>query len=358
MVLLRRTEVSCGWPQSVLTVAGNSVQPMGIRSRLGRRAPALSPDVEAAVRAAIIPLASLHSGTSLDDLAGWEKTLDGVRVVGLGEATHGTREFFTLKHRLVEHLVLEHGFTVVAFEADTDGCRPLDTYVTTGRGDPVRALRELGYWTWNTEEVLDMLRWVRAHNAGTPAGSAVRFVGVDPSDERRRRSATRDRAMADAVLELAHRDQVRVAFWAHNGHVSTWADAAGSHLREELGAAYYPLALAFYHGGFQSLSITIRGLRGPKEFTVAEPPKRSIEDTLGRLATGDFILDLRDTAGSPALHAWATAKHQMRAYGSITLPGPLAKNQTAQVIPARDFDGIAFVRHTSRARPVRRPRTV
>lgn len=69
---------------------------MGLRSRWGRRASALYPDVDAAVRAGIIPLASLHSGTGLDDLAVWGRTLDGVRVVGLGEATHGTREFFTL----------------------------------------------------------------------------------------------------------------------------------------------------------------------------------------------------------------------------------------------------------------------
>lgn len=149
-----------------------------------------------------------------------------------------------------------------------------------------------------------------------------------------------------------------MAFWAHNGHVSRWAQAAGSHLREELGAAYYPLALTFHHGAFQSLSITLRGLRGPKEFTVPDPSRRSLEDALGQLVTGDFILDLRDTAGSPALQAWATAKQRMRAYGSITLPGLLARKQMAAVIPARDFDGIAFVRHTSRARPLRHPRTV
>lgn len=42
----------------------------------------------------------------------------------------------------------------------------------------------------------------------------------------------------------------------------------------------------------------------------------------------------------------------MRAYGSIALPGPLANKQMAPVIPARDFDGIAFVRSASRARPL------
>ena len=68
--------------------------------------------------------------------------------MGLGEATHGSREFFTLKHRLIEYLVTEQGFTVFAFEADHGRCKPLDAYVTTSEGDPVQGLRDLGYWTW------------------------------------------------------------------------------------------------------------------------------------------------------------------------------------------------------------------
>jgi len=101
-----------------------------------------------------LKLSSLHPGGAHDDLARWGAGLGGVRVVGLGEATHGSREFFTLKHRLIEYLVTERTFTVFALEADQDRCESLDRYVTTGEGDAAEGLHDLGYWTWDTQEML------------------------------------------------------------------------------------------------------------------------------------------------------------------------------------------------------------
>ncbi|WP_433517541.1 erythromycin esterase family protein [Nonomuraea sp. CA-143628] len=106
--------------------------------------------------------------------------LDGVRVVGLGEATHGTREFFLLKHVLLRHLVEDLGFTVLAMEASVSAAAAVDDYVTGGSTDPVEALRELGFWTWRTREVLAVLEWLREHNRTVPASAQVRFVGIDP----------------------------------------------------------------------------------------------------------------------------------------------------------------------------------
>jgi hypothetical protein len=63
--------------------------------------------------------------------------LGPVRVVGHGEATHGSREFVTLERRLLGYLVTEQGFDVFVFEADQEGGKALDAGVTTGEGDPV-----------------------------------------------------------------------------------------------------------------------------------------------------------------------------------------------------------------------------
>src|SRR5262249_40592063 len=63
-------------------------------------------------------LATASPGSGFDDLAPLRTRLAGARIVSLGEATHGTREFFALKHRLIEYAVAELGFTMVAFEAD------------------------------------------------------------------------------------------------------------------------------------------------------------------------------------------------------------------------------------------------
>ncbi|MFF5974875.1 erythromycin esterase family protein [Streptomyces sp. NPDC012769] len=108
--------------------------------------------------------------------------LAGVRLVGLGESTHGTAEFFRLKHRLVRYLVTEHGFRTFAMEASASAAPAVDAYVR-GRGEPgdgAAVLGGLGFWTWRTREVLDLLEWLRAYNRGRSPAEQVGFAGIDP----------------------------------------------------------------------------------------------------------------------------------------------------------------------------------
>jgi erythromycin esterase len=100
-------------------------------------------------------------------------------VVALGEGTHGTREFFRLKHRLVRHLVTEAGVRTFAMEANAPEARALDEYVVHGRGDPEAGLEGLYFWTWQTEEVLALVEWLRAFNEDRPLDDRVRFRGFD-----------------------------------------------------------------------------------------------------------------------------------------------------------------------------------
>ena len=98
------------------------------------------------------------------------------RIVSLGENTHGTRDFFEMKARLLRFLVEEMGFDTFAIEATWPESRRLDRYVRTGEGDPRRLLSGLYFWTWNTESVLEMIEWMRGHNE---AGGSVGFHGFD-----------------------------------------------------------------------------------------------------------------------------------------------------------------------------------
>src|SRR5688500_17139156 len=59
-----------------------------------------------------VPFATDQPETGFDDLAALASIVGEARVVSLGEATHGTREFFTMKHRMLEYLVENMGFTV------------------------------------------------------------------------------------------------------------------------------------------------------------------------------------------------------------------------------------------------------
>jgi erythromycin esterase-like protein len=99
------------------------------------------------------------------------------RVVELGEATHGTREFFQLKHRMLEFLVTQMGFTIFSIEANMPEAYRLNDYVLTGKGDPAALLSGMYFWTWNTQEVLDMISWMRAYNQS--GKGRVQFTGFD-----------------------------------------------------------------------------------------------------------------------------------------------------------------------------------
>ncbi|MBU1050530.1 erythromycin esterase family protein [Candidatus Bipolaricaulota bacterium] len=102
------------------------------------------------------------------------------RIVGLGEQTHGTKEFFDMKHRVLRFLVQEMGFTIFAMEADWVAARKVDDYIL-GKSSmpPATLIKQLGYWTWSTEEVLAMVRWMRDYNDGRGDAPPIRFVGVD-----------------------------------------------------------------------------------------------------------------------------------------------------------------------------------
>ena len=116
------------------------------------------------MRAHAVPIATAEAGHGFADLAPLKQIIGDARIVSVGEATHGTREFFQLKHRLFEYLATELGFTIFAIEANWPESLAIDEYVQTGKGDPQKALDGIYFWTWNTEEVLDLIRWMRRYN--------------------------------------------------------------------------------------------------------------------------------------------------------------------------------------------------
>jgi erythromycin esterase len=116
---------------------------------------------------------------ALTDLRPLAASVDDAAIVGLGEATHGSRECFELKHRLVRYLVEERGWRSFAIEANFSEALAVDDYVVRGEGDPREALDGMYFWTINTEEVLAMVEWMRGFNENRPVDDRVRFYGFD-----------------------------------------------------------------------------------------------------------------------------------------------------------------------------------
>lgn len=130
------------------------------------------------------PIATTDPSDKIDDLAFLKDIVGDARIVALGEGTHGTREFFQMKHRITQYLAQEMGFTIFAIEASTPESAKVSDYTVRNLGDsPNDVIRGMYFWTWSTDEVADMARWMRAFNSGGPGNETgtkhIAFTGFD-----------------------------------------------------------------------------------------------------------------------------------------------------------------------------------
>ena len=124
----------------------------------------------------------LRDDADLDPLM---ERIGDARVVLLGEASHGTSEFYTWRHRISRRLVEEKGFHFIAVEGDWPDCYLVNRYAkglpaggTTAR-EVLHAFSRWPTWMWANEEVVALAEWMRSHNADVPEERRVGFYGLD-----------------------------------------------------------------------------------------------------------------------------------------------------------------------------------
>lgn len=100
-------------------------------------------------------------------------------VIGLGEATHGTHEYYIYKHRLIRYLVQELGFKKIILETDFAGTKTLNSYVVDGIGNPKQGMYDMDQGVFETQEFLDMIEWIRFYNSTKANEDKVRIYGCD-----------------------------------------------------------------------------------------------------------------------------------------------------------------------------------
>lgn len=139
-------------------------------------------ELHAWVKDHAVHLTSIEAGSGFDDLQPLKKIIGDARIVSLGESQHMVHEYSEVKHRLVEFLVHEMGFTVFAIEAPFSDALKVNDYVLTGKGTAEEALEALRYRAWRTEPILEMIKWMRRYNAAHE--TKIKFYGFDsrPSD--------------------------------------------------------------------------------------------------------------------------------------------------------------------------------
>lgn len=123
--------------------------------------------VAAALSRAARPLVSTEPIGETADLEPLGRAVGGSVIVGLGEATHGSHEFFTLQDRIFRYLVADRHFTSFAREAGWNAGLRINAWLLTGHGDIRRIMREVFQASdrlWNNQEYLDLFEWMRAYD--------------------------------------------------------------------------------------------------------------------------------------------------------------------------------------------------
>lgn len=122
-----------------------------------------------------------RSVSDYDRLLDW---IGDAPIVLLGEATHGTHEFYRERAAITSRLITENGFNAVAVEADWPDAYRVNRFVR-GRGADRHAIDALGdfkrfpRWMWRNEDVLQLVAWLRVHNDQLDPSRRVGFYGLD-----------------------------------------------------------------------------------------------------------------------------------------------------------------------------------
>lgn len=102
-------------------------------------------------------------------------------LVLLGEATHGTSEFYRARAAISRHLIQYHGFNIVAVEADWPDAARIDRYVRHGKPETEerQAFARFPSWMWRNQEVEEFVHWLRTENEHRKPQDRVEFRGLD-----------------------------------------------------------------------------------------------------------------------------------------------------------------------------------
>lgn len=107
--------------------------------------------------------------------------IGSARIVLLGEATHGTSEFYRMRERITRELIVKKGFRFIAIEADWPDAARVDHYVRHFQYPPSEwtAFARFPTWMWRNTEVRDFVGWLRKHNGTVERRERVAFHGLD-----------------------------------------------------------------------------------------------------------------------------------------------------------------------------------
>lgn len=100
------------------------------------------------------------------------------RLIAVGEPNHFSKEVFETKADFFKFLVKDLGFNIIGLEENFASCLAINDYILNGTGEPNKLIKHFYSWPWVTQEVLNLIEWMRTYNLGEPE-KKVQFYGFD-----------------------------------------------------------------------------------------------------------------------------------------------------------------------------------
>lgn len=196
----------------------------------------------------VIPL-STGFDTVFADLSFLSRELRNNQVIGLGEASHGTSEFYLQKGRIIKYLVEKLEYRLLIFEADREVIKNINNWIQGENGNLRTSMKPMVLY--NVKEIASIFEWLREYNGRRSAPDRIELVGVD---EMRLLGDPlgRDSVMAANCFKMI--DKRKTIVWGHNVHLFKNPElfrghkSLGCYLYDKLLEQYYMLGFDTYKG--------------------------------------------------------------------------------------------------------------
>ncbi len=265
------------------------------------------------------------------DLSFLKEELRGKNIVALGEASHGTHEFYVQKARIISYLISECDFKILSFECPESIMKPINLYLQSGEGDLDELMKDMALY--NASEIHTLFMQIRQYNIDKAPEHRVVLTGFDSQDFWGD-PFTRDQHMSDKLIRSYEVNKYKTIVWAHNVHIQKDTTAKfmslGAYLKKQYANAFYAICFDTDNG-------TVNVWNDDFEEHTFQAMEGSLSNTLAKARYDAFFLPL-DRKASPFN---GTISLITNIYSNWQEPKPLP------IKPGLDFDAMIFIRNTS-----------
>jgi len=278
---------------------------------------------------------SLSSDTAMNALSFLSDELKENSIVGLGEASHGTKEFFDQKSRIIKYLVTQLNYKSIGFEMHTSTVDSINQYVLIGKGNLKEFVSEMGLY--NTKEFFQLFEFIKTYNVKQPSAQKVNVFGFDKPDYAGI-PLKRDKLMADEIILVQQKSGNKTIIWGHNVHLAKDTTMAnypgmGYYLKQKFAGNYYVLGFDTYKG-----SVSVLGGDGfiKHDFVAKEG---SFTALFAKVKYPVFFIpfNVKSSPLSGTKNTITNIYSSWKEHSDKSLP----------IRPGVDFDGLIFIRETT-----------